>query len=47
MPVVLRVLHGHPVLPLLLAVVILAVACLAARVLARDDAPWARPVVNQ
>lgn len=40
------VLHGHPVLPLVLAVVILAVACLAACVLARADAPWTRPVVS-
>ncbi|MFI6892926.1 YoaK family protein [Streptomyces sp. NPDC050256] len=41
------VLHGHPVLPLVLAVVILAVACLAACVLARADAPWTRPVVSR
>lgn len=40
------VLHGHPVLPLVLAVVILAVACLAACVLARADAPWTRPLVS-
>lgn len=41
------VLHGHPVLPLVLAVAILAVVCLAARVLARDDGPWTRPVVKK
>ncbi|TXS47998.1 YoaK family protein [Streptomyces sp. OR43] len=41
------VLHGHPVLPLVLAVVILAVASLAACVLARADAPWTRPVVSR
>ncbi|HEY9332558.1 MAG TPA: YoaK family protein [Streptomyces sp.] len=41
------VLHGHPVLPLVLAVVILAVACMAACVLARADAPWTRPVVSR
>ncbi|MGW0666685.1 YoaK family protein [Streptomyces sp. NPDC002746] len=41
------VLHGHPVLPLVLAVAILAVVCLAAGVLARDDGPWTRPVVKK
>lgn len=41
------VLHGHPVLPLVLAVVILAVACLATCALARADAPWTRPVVSR
>lgn len=41
------VLHGRPVLPLVPAVVILAVVCLAACVLARADAPWARSVVSR
>ncbi|MET7647147.1 YoaK family protein [Streptomyces sp. NPDC005426] len=40
------VLHGHPVLPLVLAVAILAALCLVTYVLARADAPWARPVVS-
>ncbi|MEU6016455.1 YoaK family protein [Streptomyces sp. NPDC047515] len=41
------VLHGHPSLPLLLAVAVLAVASTVAAVLARSDAPWARPVVRK
>lgn len=41
------VLHGHPTLPLVLAVAILAVVCLAAQVLARADGPWTLPVVKK
>ncbi|MFI6725739.1 hypothetical protein [Streptomyces atratus] len=41
------VLHGHPRLPLLLAVVVLAVVTTAAIVLARADAPWIRPIVRK
>ncbi|MGW3654846.1 YoaK family protein [Streptomyces sp. NPDC005151] len=40
------VLHGHPTLPLLLAVAILAAASAAATVLARTDAPWTRPLAK-
>ncbi|MFG2626211.1 YoaK family protein [Streptomyces sp. NPDC048473] len=43
----MAVLHGHPRLPLLLAVAVLAVVTLAAIVLARADAPWVRPVVRK
>ncbi|MFJ2269776.1 YoaK family protein [Streptomyces sp. NPDC087849] len=41
------VLHGHPRLPLLLALAILAAVTAAAIVLARADAPWVRPVVRK
>ncbi|MFJ9682456.1 hypothetical protein ACIRP2_31045 [Streptomyces sp. NPDC101194] len=39
--------HGHPGLPLLLGVAVPAVASTVAAVLARSDAPWARPVVTR
>ncbi|MFB6777114.1 YoaK family protein [Streptomyces sp. NPDC056352] len=41
------VLHGHPTLPLLLAVAILAAASAAATALARTDAPWTRPLAEK
>ncbi|MFF2328489.1 MULTISPECIES: YoaK family protein [unclassified Streptomyces] len=43
----LAALHGHPGLPLLLAVLILGFVTAAAIVLARADAPWARPIVRK
>ncbi|MFI6120827.1 YoaK family protein [Streptomyces sp. NPDC051064] len=39
----LVLLNGHPTLPLVLAVVLLAVMSTAATLLARTDAPWTRP----
>uniref|UniRef100_A0AAU3GM98 DUF1275 domain-containing protein n=1 Tax=Streptomyces sp. NBC_01401 TaxID=2903854 RepID=A0AAU3GM98_9ACTN len=39
----LVLLHGHPVLPLVLAVAVLAVVSAGASLLARSDAPWTRP----
>ncbi|MEU9058794.1 YoaK family protein [Streptomyces sp. NPDC048430] len=39
----LVLLNGHPTLPLVLAVVLLAVLSTAATLLARTDAPWTRP----
>ncbi|MFJ6854622.1 YoaK family protein [Streptomyces sp. NPDC091271] len=39
----LVLLNGHPTLPLVLAVVLLAVLSTAATLLARSDAPWTRP----
>ncbi|MFB4420481.1 YoaK family protein [Streptomyces sp. QL37] len=39
----LLLLNGHPALPLVLAVALLAVLCTAATLLARSDAPWTRP----
>lgn len=41
------VLHGHPTLPLLLAVAILAAASATATALARTDAPWTRPLARK
>lgn len=38
------VLHGHPALPLLAAVVLLAAGAAAAFRLARSDAPWTKPL---
>lgn len=42
----LAVLNGHPALPLLGAVVLLAVASACAAALLRSDAPWTRPLVT-
>ncbi|MFE3518612.1 DUF1275 family protein [Streptomyces sp. NPDC059166] len=39
----LAVRGGHPALPLLLALAVLAGTCTAAFLLARGDAPWTRP----
>ncbi|MET7855650.1 YoaK family protein [Streptomyces sp. NPDC005318] len=39
-------LHGHPALPLLFALIILAGVTAAATVLARADAPWVRPLAK-
>ncbi|WP_405666625.1 DUF1275 domain-containing protein [Streptomyces sp. NBC_01166] len=39
----LVLLNGHPTLPLVLAVVLLAVLSTVATLLARTDAPWTRP----
>lgn len=39
----LAVLNGHPSLPLLLSVVLLAAVSTAATLLARSDAPWTKP----
>lgn len=43
----MAVLHGHPRLPLLIAVAVLAGVTVAAAVLARSRAPWAAPVVRK
>ncbi|MFD4763010.1 hypothetical protein ACFWOJ_30405 [Streptomyces sp. NPDC058439] len=43
----MAVLNGHPRLPLLLALALLAIVTTAAIVLARADAPWARPIVRK
>lgn len=42
----LAVLNGHPTLPLLSAVVLLALASACAASLARSDASWTRPLVT-
>ncbi|WP_406500791.1 hypothetical protein OG936_30695 [Streptomyces sp. NBC_00846] len=41
------VLNGRPRLPLLLALALLAIVTMAAIVLARADAPWARAIVRK
>ncbi|MFF2407557.1 YoaK family protein [Streptomyces sp. NPDC058092] len=43
----MAVLHGHPRLPLLLTLALLAAVTTAAIVLARADAPWVRPIVRK